>query len=48
MNKNTNLFKIPMSRIVALTLLDVMAIVASSFMALYLRFEFSFKEIPME
>ncbi len=43
--KNKNILKIPFSRIFALVLLDIMAIVASSFAALYMRFDFSFAGI---
>lgn len=46
--KEKNFFKIPINRILALVLLDVMAIVVSSFAALYVRFDFSFKGIPAE
>lgn len=38
--------KYPLNRIIALVLLDVMAIVVASFMALYIRFDFTFSEIP--
>lgn len=48
MKRNTDFLKIPVNRIIALMLMDVMAVVVSSFAALYLRFEFSFKEIPQE
>lgn len=48
MKKSTNLFKVPMNRVVALLLMDIMAIVTASFAAIFLRFEFSFKEIPIE
>ncbi len=46
--KNTSFLKIPVNRIIALILMDVMAVIASSFGAIFLRFEFSFKEIPKE
>ncbi len=46
--KNTSFLKIPVNRIIALILVDVMAVIASSFGAIFLRFEFSFKEIPKE
>ncbi len=37
--------KVPFNRTLALVLMDVMAIIISSFMALYVRFEFSFRSI---
>ena len=46
MKRERNFLKIPMNRIIALVLMDIMATLISSFAALYLRFEFSFKEIP--
>ncbi|WP_276947854.1 polysaccharide biosynthesis protein [Acetatifactor muris] len=46
--KNTSFLKIPVNRIIALILMDIMAVMASSFGAIFLRFEFSFKEIPKE
>ena len=46
MKKETNFLKIPINRIVALLLMDIMAIVVASFAAIFLRFEFSFNEIP--
>ena len=48
MKKNANFMKIPANRIIALMLMDIMAVLASSFGALFLRFEFSFREIPGE
>ncbi len=48
MKKNTNFLRIPMNRIFALILMDIMSIVVASFAAIFLRFEFSFKEIPQE
>jgi FlaA1/EpsC-like NDP-sugar epimerase len=48
MKKNTNFLKIPINRIIALVLMDILAIVISSFGALYVRFEFRFNEIPRE
>lgn len=48
MERNTDFLKIPMNRIIALMLMDVMAVFVASFGALYLRFEFSFDEIPKE
>ena len=47
--KNKNSFlKIPINRIVALILMDIMSIVVSSFCALYIRFDFSFEAIPTQ
>lgn len=46
MKKETNFLKIPINRIVALLLMDVMSVIVASFAAVFLRFEFSFKEIP--
>lgn len=48
MKKNANFIKIPMNRVAALILMDIMAVIVSSFVALYLRFEFSFNAIPKE
>lgn len=48
MSKNNNFLKIPINRIIALLLLDVMSVVVASFAALYIRFDFSFKRIPPE
>ena len=48
MKKNANFMKIPANRIIALMLMDIMAVLVSSFGALFLRFEFSFREIPRE
>lgn len=48
MKKNTSFLKIPINRIIALVLMDILAIVISSFGALYVRFEFRFNEIPRE
>ena len=45
MEKNTNFLKIPANRIIALILLDVMDITIASFVALYIRFDFRFKDI---
>ena len=45
MEKNTNFLKIPANRIIALILLDVMDISIASFVALYIRFDFRFKDI---
>lgn len=38
----------PINRIIALFVLDVMAILVASFMAVFLRFEFKFSDIPQE
>ena len=46
MKEKTNFLKIPINRIIALILLDIMSIVVASFAALYIRFDFSFKGIP--
>ena len=46
--KNTEFLKIPLSRILLLLLMDVIAITVASFGALFLRFEFSFSQIPKE
>ena len=43
-----NFLKIPINRIIALILLDIMSIVVASFAALYIRFDFSFEGIPQE
>ncbi len=48
MNKNINFLKIPINRIIALVLMDIMSIVVASFAALYIRFDFSFSGIPKE
>lgn len=48
MKKKTNFLKLPINRIIALILIDIMSVVASSFAALYIRFDFSFKGIPTE
>ena len=48
MKNKTNFFKVPVSRIIALLILDVMAILVASFMAIFLRFEFKFSDIPQE
>ena len=47
-NKAKNFFRIPFNRIVVLILLDVLSIIAASFLALYIRFDFSFAGIPAE
>lgn len=48
MKRKNRFFSIPLNRIVALILMDIMAVLVASFAALYIRFEFSFKEIPSE
>lgn len=46
--KNSDFLKIPINRVIALVLLDIMAIIVASFASLYVRFEFSFSGIPKE
>ena len=46
MKKDSSFLKIPINRIFALVLFDIMSIIVASFAALYVRFDFSFKEIP--
>lgn len=48
MSRNNNFIKIPINRIVALILLDIMSVTVASFAALYVRFDFSFNGIPHE
>lgn len=48
MKKEVDFLKVPINRIIALVLLDIMSVAVASFAALYLRFEFSFREIPRE
>ena len=48
MKKDSNFLKIPMNRILALVLMDIMSVIVASFAALYIRFDFSFKGIPAE
>lgn len=48
MNRMKNIINIPLNRIVALILMDIMSILVSSFMALYIRFEFSFSAMLRE
>ncbi len=45
MNRRQNFPKIPANRIIALFLMDVMSILVASFVALYIRYDFSFGEI---
>lgn len=44
-SKDTRFLKIPINRIIALVVMDVASVLAASFAALLIRFEFSFKEI---
>ena len=37
-----------MNRIIALALMDIMSIAAASFLAIYIRFDFKFADIPLE
>lgn len=46
--ENKNFLQIPVNRILALILMDIMSILIASFVALYIRFDFSFAAIPME
>lgn len=46
MKRKPNFLSIPANRIIALLVLDVMAILVASFMAIFLRFEFKFSDIP--
>ena len=46
--KENKFLNIPVSRIAALVLLDIMSIVVASFAALYIRFDFKFGGIPGE
>lgn len=48
MKQKTPFLKIPINRIIALILLDIMSIIVASFAALYVRFDFSFAAIPPE
>lgn len=48
MKNKTNFLKIPANRIAILVILDVMSIVAASFAALYIRFDFSFANIEKQ
>lgn len=45
MKKNAKFPNIPVNGTIALVLMDIMAVLVSSFAALYIRFEFSFREI---
>ncbi len=44
--RNKKFPEIPFSRIAALILLDIMSVIISSFVAIYIRFDFSFSVIP--
>lgn len=48
MKGNINFLKIPVNRIIALVLMDIMSIVVASFVAIYIRFDFKFNDIPGE
>lgn len=48
MRKEGRIIDIPASRIIALILMDIMAVIVAAFAALYIRFEFSFSNIPLE
>ncbi|MCM1540463.1 MAG: polysaccharide biosynthesis protein [Blautia sp.] len=48
MRKTGRFIDIPTNRIIALILMDIMAVIVASFGALYIRFEFSFANIPGE
>lgn len=39
MKESNNFLKIPINRIIALVLLDIMSIVVASFAAIYIRFD---------
>lgn len=43
--ENVSFSKIPLNRILALVLMDIMCILVASFAALYIRYDFSFKRI---
>ncbi len=46
--KNTSMKYIPTSQVLAIFVMDVTAIIVASFAALFVRFEFSFSNIPTE
>ena len=48
MKAKINFLNIPISRIIALFIMDIVAILMASFMALFVRFEFKFSDIPQE
>ncbi|MGN0402299.1 MAG: polysaccharide biosynthesis protein [Acetatifactor sp.] len=43
--RENNFLKIPVNRIIALIIMDAVSVLVASFTALFIRFEFSFKEI---
>ena len=45
--KKNSFLKIPINRIIALILLDIMSIIVASVGALYIRFDFNFSAIPV-
>lgn len=45
MKKQKDFLKIPMNRILALAIMDIVSVVTASFGALYIRYDFKFKEI---
>ncbi len=45
MKENVKILKVPFNRTLALVLMDIMAIMISSFASLYIRYEFSFQDI---
>ncbi len=48
MKENPKKFKVPFNRTLALVVMDIMAIMISSFASLYIRYEFSFRSIMPE
>ncbi|MBE5868222.1 MAG: polysaccharide biosynthesis protein [Lachnospiraceae bacterium] len=46
--KKNDIIKTPISRMLLLIFADILAIVVSSFFAIYMRFDFSFRAIPKE
>lgn len=48
MQKTTDFLKIPVNRIIALMLMDIASVIVAPFAALFIRFEFSFKEIDSQ
>ena len=46
--KNKIFMRVPINRVMALALFDIMAIMIASFTALYIRFDFKFTAIPTE
>lgn len=43
-----NFINVPINRIIALVVMDIVSVLIASFFALYMRFDFSFSEIPLE